>query len=64
MVGIKSANGLRIESVCCSNPLKTSAENTAIFIHVIQGVLRAAYFLSFLFPFSWGLRSPSAGTFI
>lgn len=64
MVGIKSINGLRIESVCCSNPPKTSTENTAIFINVIHGVLRTAYFL---FPF-FELRSPvfymtSAGFF-
>lgn len=37
--------------------LKTSTENTAIFINVIHGVLRAAYFLSFLFPFLGAQKS-------
>lgn len=54
MMGIKSVNGLRIENVRCSNHLKTSTENTAIFINVIHGALRAAVFLSFLFSFLGG----------
>lgn len=47
MVGNKSVNGLRIESVICSNPLKINTGNTVIFINVIHDILRVAnFFLS------------------
>lgn len=46
MVGNKSVNGLRIESVFCSIPLKINTGNTVIFINVIHSVLRVANFLS------------------
>lgn len=44
MVGNKSVNGLRIESVICSNPLKINTGNTVIFINVIHDILRVANF--------------------
>lgn len=57
MVENKSINGLGIERVFSSNPLKINTGNLAIFINVIHGVLRVANFLSF-FSLFWEVRSP------